>query len=168
MLVDDDPGERVVIRGRVTDADGTPLAGVTIDAWQNASSGCYACQQPGVQHPDNLRGIYCTDGDGRYELRTVRPVPYSIPDDGPVGRLMKANGRNTWRPGHTHLWFTHDGCKPLITHLFDGSSEFLDNDAVFGTRPSLVRPFVPDANGELSATFDVVLDRVVTGAASPA
>jgi hydroxyquinol 1,2-dioxygenase len=168
MVVDDDPGDRVLIRGTVTDVNGTALSGVSIDAWQNASSGLYACQQPGAQHPENLRGMYHTAGDGSYEIRTIRPVPYPIPDDGPVGQLLKANGRNWWRPGHTHLWFSHDGCKPLITHLFDGASEFLDGDAVFGTRPSLVRTFAPDATGELAATFDVVLDLVPTGAASPA
>lgn len=160
MLVDDDEGDRVVIRGTVTSTDGSPLAGVKIDAWQNATNMFYACQQPGVQSADNLRGIYRTDENGRYEMRTVRPVPYPIPSDGPAGALLKANGRNWWRPGHTHMWISHPGHKDLITHVFDEASDFLATDAVFGVRPSLCRPFVADESGELSATFDVILDRV--------
>jgi protocatechuate 3,4-dioxygenase beta subunit len=159
MLVDDDAGDRVVVRGRVTDVDGQPLVGVKIDAWQNATNRFYACQQPGVQHPENLRGVYRSDPEGRYEIRTIRPVPYPIPDDGPAGQLLKANGRNWWRPGHLHLWVSQSGFKDLITHVFDEASEYLTNDAVFGVRPSLVRRFEPDANGDLATTFDVVLDR---------
>jgi protocatechuate 3,4-dioxygenase beta subunit len=159
MLVDPDDGDRVVVRGRVTAVDGSPIAGATLDCWQNATSGFYACQQPGVQHVENLRGVYRTLDDGSYELRTVRPVPYPIPDDGPAGALLKAHGRNWWRPGHLHVWARADGYKDLITHVFDEQSEFLATDAVFGVRPSLVRSFAPDAHGELAATFDVTLDR---------
>ncbi len=159
MLEDADDGDRVVIRGRITDADGNPLDGVKLDAWQNATNGFYAVQKPDDQRPTNLRGIYYSDADGNYEMRTVRPVPYPVPDNGPAGKLLKDNGRNWWRPGHTHLWVSAQGYKDLITHVFDESSEFLDTDAVFGVRPSLARPFVVDAAGELAATFDIVLDR---------
>jgi protocatechuate 3,4-dioxygenase beta subunit len=159
MLEDPDDGDGVVISGRVTDTDGTPVGGVKIDTWQNASSGFYACQQPGVQTATNLRGVYRTDDDGRYEIRTIRPVPYPIPDDGPAGQLLKANGRNWWRPGHTHLWVSAPGFKDLITHVFDEASDFLATDAVFGVRPSLCRAFAVDEHGELAATFDIVLDR---------
>ena len=150
----------MVIRGTVTDDAGRPLAGATLDCWQNATAGFYAVQQPGVQSADNLRGIYTTDEDGSYEIRTVRPVPYPIPFDGPVGDLLRANGRNWMRPGHTHMWARAEGYKDLITHVFDAETDYLHDDAVFGVRPSLVRGFVPDADGELAATFDVVLDRV--------
>jgi protocatechuate 3,4-dioxygenase beta subunit len=159
MLVDDDEGDRVVIRGTITDVDGQPIEGVKIDAWQNATNRFYACQQPGVQSEMNLRGVYRSRADGTYELRTVRPVPYPIPDDGPAGKLLKDNGRNWWRPGHTHLWVSAPGYKDLITHVFDETSEFLTTDAVFGVRPSLVRAFEKDDTGELAATFDIVLDR---------
>ena len=109
MLVDPDDGDRVVIRGTVTDIDGAPIAGATLDCWQNATAGFYAVQQPGVQSAENLRGIYTTDADGTYEIRTVRPVPYPIPSDGPVGDLLKAHGRAWMRPGHTHMWVRADG-----------------------------------------------------------
>ncbi len=160
MLVDPDDGDRVVVRGHVTDAEGKPLAGVTLDCFQNATNRFYAVQQPGVQSPDNLRGIYTTDENGDYELRAVRPVPYPIPDDGPAGELLKANGRNWWRPGHLHIWTRLDGYKDLITHVFDVESDYLDSDAVFGVQKSLIREFKPDATGELESRFDIVLDRV--------
>jgi protocatechuate 3,4-dioxygenase beta subunit len=160
MLVDDDEGDRVVIRGTVTDADGEPVAGAVLDCWQTATAGFYAVQQPGVQSTDNLRGIYTTDADGTYELRTVRPVPYPIPSDGPAGDLLKVHHRGWMRAGHTHIWVKADGYKNLITHVFDEETDYLREDAVFGVRDSLIRRFAPDANGELAATFDIVLDRV--------
>jgi hydroxyquinol 1,2-dioxygenase len=150
----------VVIRGRVTDREGTPIAGATLDCWQNATAGFYAVQQPGVQSADNLRGVYETAADGTYEIRTVRPVPYPVPSDGPAGDLLKANGRGWMRPGHTHVWVRADGFKDLITHVFDEETAYLREDAVFGVRDSLVRRFAPDDNGELATTFDIVLDRV--------
>jgi catechol 1,2-dioxygenase len=156
MLVDDDPGDRIVVRGTVTDVDGRPLT-ATLDAWQNASSGFYACQQPGIQHDANLRGVYRTRTDGTYELRTVRPTPYSIPADGPVGAMLRAAGRQQMRPGHVHLMVSAPGHRTLITHVFDAASAHLDDDAVFGVRRSLVRSFEPDETGELAATFDVIL-----------
>jgi len=159
MLVDPDEGDRVVIRGTVTDIDGNPIAGATLDCWQNATAGFYAVQQPEGQSAVNLRGIYTTDADGTYEIRTVRPVPYPIPSDGPAGDLLKAHGRGWMRPGHTHIWVRADGYKDLITHVFDAETAYLREDAVFGVRDSLVRRFEPDENGELATTFDVVLDK---------
>ena len=159
MLVDPDEGDRVVVRGRITDVDGNPLQGVVLDVWQNNTAGFYACQQPGIQSSENLRGIYRTDENGNYEIRTVRPVPYPIPFDGPVGALLKANGRNWMRPGHLHFWLHHPGFKDLITHVFDVESEYLNDDAVFGVRESLICTFAPDASGELATTFNFVLDR---------
>jgi hydroxyquinol 1,2-dioxygenase len=159
MLEDPDDGDRVVIRGTVTDRDLNPIAGVTLDCWQNATSRFYAVQQPDVQTPTNLRGIYTTDADGSYEIRTVRPVPYPIPSDGPAGDLLKAHRRNWMRPGHTHMWVRSDGYKDLITHVFDSESDHLQDDAVFGVRESLIRTFVPDDAGELTTTFDIILDR---------
>src|SRR5262249_61994318 len=111
-----------------------------------------------VQSADSLRGVYETAPDGSYEIRTVRPVPYPIPSDGPAGDLLKAHGRGWMRPGHTHMWVRADGYKELITHVFDEQSDYLREDAVFGVRDSLVRRFAPDGDGELATTFDIVLD----------
>jgi catechol 1,2-dioxygenase len=159
MLIDADAGDRVAIRGTVSDANGVPIAGATLDCWQNATAGFYAVQQPGIQSSENLRGIYTTDSDGSYEIRTVRPVPYPIPFDGPIGDLLRANRRGWMRPGHTHMWVKASGFKDLITHVFDAETDYLHEDAVFGVRPSLVRAFAPDEAGELTTTFDIVLDR---------
>jgi hydroxyquinol 1,2-dioxygenase len=159
MLVDPDDGDRVVFRGKVTDIEGNPLEGVMLDCWQNATNMFYAVQQPGGQHEENLRGVYRTSADGTYEIRSIRPVPYPIPSDGPVGGWLKNAGRNWWRPGHLHIWVKHEGYKDLITHVFDVESEFLDGDAVFGVQRSLIREFKPDAHGELATRFDIVLDR---------
>ena len=143
MLVDPDEGDRVVIRGTITNDEGKPVAGAELDCWQNATHGFYAVQQPGIQSADNLRGIYTTDSDGTYEIRTVRPVPYPIPSDGPAGDMLKANNRRWMRPGHTHMWIRADGYKELITHVFDVKSEFLREDPVFGVRDSLIRASSP-------------------------
>ena len=159
MLVDEDDGDRVVFRGRVTDVEGNPLENVMLDCWQNATNMFYAVQQPDGQHEENLRGIYRTDANGEYEIRSIRPVPYPIPSDGPVGDWLKRNGRNWWRPGHLHIWVKHPGYKDLITHVFDVESEYLDGDAVFGVQRSLIREFTKDAHGELETRFDIVLDR---------
>ena len=157
MVEYDDGGEPAVLRGTVRDEAGAPVADARIDVWQNAATGFYAVQQPDEQPPTNLRGIYRTDDAGRYELRTVRPVPYPIPDDGPVGRLLRQTGRHEWRAAHVHLWVTADGFEPLVTHVFDSDSEYLDSDTVFGVKESLVREFVPGPDGVLVCEHDIVL-----------
>ncbi len=160
MLEDPDDGDRVVIRGRVSGLDKKPIEGAVLDCWQNATHGFYAVQQPDKQSIDNLRGIYRTKADGKFEIRTVRPVPYPVPFDGTVGDLLRNNARGWMRPGHTHVWVRAPGYKELITHLFDADTKFLDEDPVFGVRKSLVTAFKPDESGELSTTFDFVLDPV--------
>ena len=104
MLVDPDDGDRVVIRGTVSDAEGTPIAGATLDCWQNATAGFYAVQQPGTSRPRTCAASTRPTPTGRYEIRTVRPVPYPIPSDGPAGDLLKAqrSGLDAPRP-HPHV-----------------------------------------------------------------
>jgi protocatechuate 3,4-dioxygenase beta subunit len=157
-LEDPDPGQRLVVRGRVTDLAGAPLAGATLDVWQNASNRLYAVQDPN-QSPTNLRGKFLARDDGSFEFRAIRPVPYSIPDDGPVGALLHAAGRHPWRAAHVHVVVTHPGYRTLVTHVFDAESDYLDSDAVFGVRDSLVVRFETDpGSGEAVARFDVALE----------
>jgi catechol 1,2-dioxygenase len=159
MVEYDDGGEPALLRGTVRDEDGVPVAGASLDVWQNAATGFYAVQQPEVQGATNLRGIYRSDDQGRYEIRTVRPVPYSIPDDGPVGRLLADTGRHPWRAAHIHAKVTAPGFTPLTTHLFDRESDYLDSDAVFGVKDSLIKDFVPVEDGTLLCEHDFVLHR---------
>ncbi len=157
ILEDPDGGQRLVVRGRVTDVAGRPLAGATVDVWQNASNRLYAVQDPN-QHPHNLRGAFVTREDGAFEFRTIRPVPYPIPDDGPVGRLLQASGRHPWRAAHVHLLVSAPGYRTLTTHVFDAEGDYLDSDAVFGVRDSLVIRFTTDGEtGDALARFDVAL-----------
>jgi len=153
----EDAGERVLIHGVVRDPGGTPVANATIDVWQTNSNGLYAVQEPGVQHPQNCRGLFHTDPLGHYAFRTVRPADYPIPGDGPVGALLTACGRGILRAGHVHVMASAPGFKTLITHVFDADSEHLDDDAVFGVRDSLVRDFNGEPGREAEVEFDIVL-----------
>jgi len=156
MVERDDGGAAALLRGRVTDVAGKPVPGAVLDVWQNNSNGLYAIQDP--QQPTfNLRGKYTTDTGGRYEIRTIRPVPYTIPDDGPVGALLQATGRHPWRAAHIHLLVTASGYPPLTTEVFPADSDYLDSDAVFGVAPELIVRFEPGNDGTAVATFDVVL-----------
>ena len=160
MVEFDDHGEPAVLRGRVVDPHGVPVVGAEIDCWQNAANGFYAVQQPDVQPATNLRGVYCTRPDGSYEIGTVRPTPYPIPQDGPVGALLSATGRHPWRAAHIHAIVRADGYQPVTTHIFDRDSLYLDSDTVFGVKPSLVRDFRPRADGVLVCEHDIVLRSV--------
>jgi protocatechuate 3,4-dioxygenase beta subunit len=153
----DDGGQPTILRGRVTDPDGNPIAGAVVDIWHNAATGFYAVQQPDVQPPTNLRGRFRTDEQGRYDLRTVRPVPYPIPADGPVGQLLRDTGRHEWRAAHIHAKVSADGYRPVTTHVFDRESDYLDSDTVFGVKGSLMADFVPGPDGVLVCEFDIAL-----------
>ena len=89
------------------------------------------------------RGRFFSRQDGSDAFLAVRPVPYTIPHDGPVGNMLAATGRHPWRPAHIHLIVRASGYKTLTTHIFDEKSQFLESDAVFAVKPSLVRQFLP-------------------------
>ncbi|MGI9595196.1 MAG: dioxygenase [Acidimicrobiales bacterium] len=132
-----DTDEAVVFRGTVKNLAGDVVAGAELDVWSTASNGKYDVQDPD-QVGLNMRGIYTTGPDGSYEIAAVRPVDYTIPGDGPAGDLLFENGRHNWRPAHLHVVVSAPGYKTVITHLFDGDSRYLESDAVFGVRDSLV------------------------------
>lgn len=157
MVEYEDGGEVAIFRGVVTDTDGSPLEGVLLDVWQNAATGFYAVQQPDEQPATNLRGRYLTDGEGRYEIRTVRPVPYPIPADGPVGQLLRDTGRHEWRAAHIHLKASKEGYEPVTSHVFDRESRYLDSDTVFGVKDSLIEDFVVGPEGVLVCEHAIVL-----------
>jgi catechol 1,2-dioxygenase len=135
----DGKGTPCLVSGQVTGPDGEPLAGATVDVWQTNEDGFYDVQQPDVQPPGNLRGIFTTDDEGRFWFRSVVPRFYPIPDDGPVGQLLAATGRHPNRPAHLHFIAEAAGHRPVTTHVFVADSPYLDSDAVFGVKDSLVR-----------------------------
>ena len=159
MVEYEDGGEPTVLRGTVKDEDGNAVADAVLDVWQNAATGFYAVQQPEVQPPTNLRGRYRTNDAGQFEIRTVRPVPYPIPDDGPVGKLLQDTGRHQWRAAHIHVKASAPGFAPLTSHIFDRRSDYLETDTVFGVKESLVEDFVPADDGVLVCQHDIVLAR---------
>jgi protocatechuate 3,4-dioxygenase beta subunit len=137
----DGKGEPCLVTGQVTDPDGEPLPGALIDVWQANDDGFYDVQQPGVQPERNLRGLFSADADGRFSFRTIVPRYYPIPDDGPVGELLAATARHPNRPAHVHFLVTAPGHRPVTTHLFVAGDPYIDSDAVFGVKESLVREF---------------------------
>ncbi len=130
------PGEPLVVRGTVNDVRGRPIAGALLDIWQAAPNGMYDIQDE--HQPDmNLRGKFLTDTNGRFEFRSVKPKSYPVPHDGPVGILLRAQGRHPYRPAHIHFMITADGYQPLTTALYIAGDPYIDSDAVFGAKESL-------------------------------
>ncbi len=144
MVVEAGAGTPAWVYGRVLDVSGEPIAGAELDVWQNGADMLYAVQRPEAEE-DHLRGRYLTRDDGTYAFVAVRPVPYPIPHDGPVGRMLAASGRHPWRPAHIHVIVRAPGYKTVTTHVFDATSEYLDSDTVFAVKPSLLRIFVERA-----------------------
>ena len=138
----DGKGEPAYIFGSVTDTDGNPIDGAAIDVWQANDDGFYDIQQPGVQPEMNLRGIFSTKDDGKYWFKSVKPKFYSIPTDGPVGTMINATGRHPNRPAHLHYIVSAEGYKTVVTHVFVKGSEYLDSDAVFGVKSSLISEYI--------------------------
>ncbi|MCI4662361.1 MAG: hydroxyquinol 1,2-dioxygenase [Neomegalonema sp.] len=162
-----DGQETVYFEGHIRDADGAPIAGVTLDVWEDAPNGLYENHDP--DQPDyNLRGRFETDENGHYAFRAVRPVPYPIPDNETAGELLRFMGHHPFRPGHMHFIISKDGYRPLISQVYDADSDYLDNDSVFAVKESLVGQF-KKASGELGTDLHVEFDFVLkadAGAAS--
>lgn len=141
-------GEPTIVIGQVLSTDGTPIPHALLDVWETNENGLYE-QQDAEQPEMNLRGKFRSDSEGRYCFVGIKPVSYAIPDDGPVGQLLRALGRHPFRPAHIHLLISADGFAPVTTHLFVKGDKYLDSDAVFGTKDSLIVDFVRhDSVGE--------------------
>lgn len=130
-----------LVTGVVKDDADRPLAGAIVDIWQCDENGFYDVQQPGVQPPGNGRGLFTTDANGKFWFRTVVPSHYPIPTDGPVGDLLHAAARHPYRPAHIHVIAAAAGCKPVTTHLFVAGGAYIDSDAVFAVKKSLIVDF---------------------------
>ncbi|WLP88542.1 dioxygenase [Gordonia sp. NB41Y] len=140
-------GQTCVVHGTVRAEDGTPVPGALVDVWQADADGFYDVQQPDLQPLGNGRGLFTTDDQGRFAFESIVPAHYPIPTDGPVGELLAATGRHAYRPAHIHFIVTAPGFRELTTHIFVDGSEYIDSDAVFAVKESLIRSFVPRPAG---------------------
>jgi hydroxyquinol 1,2-dioxygenase len=150
-------GERCVVHGTVRALDGSPIGGAVLDVWQADATGHYDVQYSHLEGAQG-RGVLVSDSDGRFHFKTVVPVAYPIPVDGPVGDMLRATGRHPWRPAHLHFMVSAAGYETLVTHVFRGDDKYLDSDAVFGVRESLLGNWMPQADGGLRLDFDLVLN----------
>lgn len=141
----DNDGATVIFSGVVNSDDGSPIPGAELEIWQTATNGLYS-NQDAAQADYNLRAHMTVGDDGRYLFTTVRPAPYTVPSDGPVGDLLNATGRHPWRPSHLHFIVTAPGHRTLVTEVFPSDDPYLDEDAVFGVREDLVMTYEERSN----------------------
>jgi protocatechuate 3,4-dioxygenase beta subunit len=158
ILLRHEDAEALVMKGRVANASGKPIADAKVEVWQTATNELYDVQDED-QPRGHLRGTFRTDERGEYEFRTILPVSYQIPNDGPAGQLLQGLGRHPFRPAHVHFMISAPRYRKLVTHLFLKGDKYLESDAVFGVKPSLVvLPVRQDAT--LTVTYDFGLARV--------
>jgi hydroxyquinol 1,2-dioxygenase len=148
------PGEPLFVNCNVLSLDGTPVAGATVDVWQADEEGFYDVQRPELTQT-RARGVLHSDAQGRFAFRSILPVAYPIPTDGPVGRMLVATGRHPWRPAHVHFMIRAPGFETLVTHVFRAGDPYLDSDVVFGVRASLVADFIAHVAGRGPHARDV-------------
>jgi hydroxyquinol 1,2-dioxygenase len=151
------PGEPCLVSGRVLSTSGEPIVGARLDVWQADDAGMYDVQYAGLTDARG-RGYLFSDPEGRFWFRTIRPTAYSIPTDGPVGRLLRSTGRSPMRPAHIHFRVQAEGHRTLTTHVFAADDPFLDSDAVFGVKESLITSFSTSEDGHSSLSYDFVLE----------
>jgi hydroxyquinol 1,2-dioxygenase len=166
-------GEPAFYSGRVLSVDGRPLSNALLDIWSGDGEGTYDMQMP-EESGMKARGRIRTDAQGRYWFRSICPKFYPVPTDGPVGRMLRKMGRHPFRPGHIHMIVSAAGHLPVTTHLFVAGSQYLDSDAVFGMKESLVvrferQPAGTGPNGERVDTpfYTVSYDFRLRPAAAP-
>jgi hydroxyquinol 1,2-dioxygenase len=147
MVDGNPPGDPLDVTGVVHDRAGKPIVNALLDVWQAGEDGLYSNQDP-AKPKYELRGKFRSDRDGTYHFKSVLPKGYQIPTDGPVGVLMRATNRPSWRPAHLHFMVSAEGYKPLTTHLFVKGTEHIREDAVFGVKDSLIQDFKKQANGK--------------------
>src|SRR6201996_1406148 len=147
--------EPCVVTGQVVDPDGRPLPGAALDVWQAGDHGAYDVQETDKQPAGNGRGLFTADAGGQFWFRTIVPSYYPIPTDGPVGELLDATRRHPYRPAHIHFIVSADGYRPLTTHIFVAGTEYIDSDAVFAVKKSLITEFTEVDDPALAAQYQV-------------
>ncbi|MCY1216296.1 Hydroxyquinol 1,2-dioxygenase [compost metagenome] len=155
-------GTPCFVRGTVKSLDGRPIAGAVIDVWQSDEEGFYDVQSPiaSGEHEHRARGQLRSDAEGGFNFRSILAHHYPIPHDGPVGAMLDALDRHPWRPAHLHFMIEAPGHERLITHIFREGGEYLDSDAVFGVRGSLIVDWPRQEGGFHTLDHDFVLNPV--------
>jgi catechol 1,2-dioxygenase/hydroxyquinol 1,2-dioxygenase len=156
------PGSECVLYGRVTDVHGKPIADATVSIWQTGADGLYDIQESSASI--DYRGVFATDADGIFLVRTVKPIGYSIPMDGPVGEMIRAQKRHGMRPAHIHFLVGAPGYRELVTALYLRDDPHIADDVVFGSSGDLaidIKPNDPGCpiKGVPSIRFDMRLSR---------
>jgi catechol 1,2-dioxygenase len=155
-------GQPCVVRGRVLTAAGAPglpglpglpVPGAELDVWQANDQGFYDVQQPGMQPRANGRGLFTAGADGAFWFRTIVPSYYPIPTDGPVGDLLNATKRHPYRPAHIHFIVSAPSHRTLTTHIFVAGSQYIESDAVFAVKKSLIADFTLTDDADLAARY---------------
>ena len=144
------------VRGTVRGLDGEPVPGAEIEVWQADAQGKYDVQREGGGL--QARGVLHANGKGEYHFRSILAEAYPIPDDGPVGDMLRATRRHPWRPAHLHFMIQAPGYETLITHVFRDGDPYLDSDAVFGVRQSLIAQWTKQPDGNFLVEYDFVLN----------
>ncbi|WP_232666564.1 catechol 1,2-dioxygenase [Pseudonocardia sp. TRM90224] len=155
---DGEPGTPLRFRGTVTDLDGNPIEGATVDLWQADADGYYSQFAPGI--PEwNLRGTIRTGSNGRYTFHTVQPAPYQIPTDGATGALISAAGWHAWRPAHLHLKVSAPDRLPVTSQLYFDGGDHIADDVAQAVKPALILRPTPVTSGRgVEVTYDFRLD----------
>jgi hydroxyquinol 1,2-dioxygenase len=174
-MAKDAPGIACFVTGKVRDLDGRPVGGAKLDLWQTDGEGLYESQRD-VTEPW-MRGLYRSQPDGSYIVRTVAPIGYTIPMDGPVGELMNKTRISHMRPAHIHFCVESPGYHRVVTHLFQRGCPYIETDVVYGVKEPLIVDFVKKPagtapNGEKIDTpyyiinYDFVLQKAAKAAAA--
>jgi hydroxyquinol 1,2-dioxygenase len=150
------PGIPCLVRGTVRGLNGDAVPGAEIHVWQADAEGKYDMQRPDAEHA--ARGVLHANGKGEYHFKSILAEAYPIPDDGPVGDMLRATKRHPWRPAHLHFMIKAPGYETLITHVFRDGDRYLDSDAVFGVRQSLIAQWEKQADGRYLVEYDFVLN----------
>jgi catechol 1,2-dioxygenase len=150
LLQSPTPGEPLFFSGRVQDAQGAPVAGAEVDVWHSSPIGLYENQDT-EQAEMNLRGVFTTDGDGRFAFRSIKPGAYPVPDTGPAGDLLRAQLRHNWRPAHLHFLIHKPGYKTIASQVYSNDDQYLETDSQFGVTDALIGHYVRHEGGTAPA-----------------
>lgn len=154
-------GKVCKMHGIISDmVTGKPIQDAVFDIWQASANGKYDFQDPENQSPNNLRGKFRADENGRYWFYCYHPTAYSLPTDGPSWDLLQLMDRTPMRPAHIHIMVTHPEYKGCTSQLYPKNDPWLKTDSVFAVKPDLVVDFKPiqgDSKAVLELEFNVVL-----------